>query len=43
MSEDNQTNNTPPEETSRNVIAVDSGGNAHPPESAEQPEKTETA
>ena len=42
MSEDNQTNSTPPEETGRNVIAVDSGGNARPPEKNEAPKVAET-
>ena len=42
MSEDNQTNSTPPEETGRNVIAVDSGGNAHPLEKNEAPKAAET-
>ena len=42
MSEDNQTNSTPPEETGRNVIAVDSGGNARPPEKNEAPKAAET-
>ena len=43
MSEDNQQKNTLPEETERNVITVDSGGNAHrPSESDRQPQKHET-
>ena len=43
MSEDNQQKNTLPEETERNVITVDSGGNAHrPSESDRQPQKPET-